>query len=189
MPRAQVPRREPVFHLETGRGGVAVEIAQQITAVGPEADDDHAVGSDVAGNPGQHDRFRSGRHEGQHIAREHRGIEWLLGQLQFGQIRNEPTRARMVLLRRLDQRGVRVHTDDLVPAGEQLGADPSWAATGVEYSRTAGEHRVDEPGFTRKIGAVGLHLAEPFDVPTGMIGVVFRDPTRRIAHGPTVARR
>src|SRR5680860_206829 len=93
----------------------------------------------------------------------------------------------MIGLGRLDQLPIGVDTDHDMPASGQFGANSSRPAAGIQHTRPAREHRIEQPGLPAKVHPLGGHPAEPFDVPLGMTDAVRRDPTRQLTHPTTVA--
>src|SRR5680860_1314340 len=93
----------------------------------------------------------------------------------------------MIGLGRLDQLPIGVDTDHDMPASGQFGANSSRPAAGIQHTRPAREHRIEQPGLPAKVHSLGGHPAEPFDVPLGVTDAVRRDPTRQLTHPTTVA--
>lgn len=93
------------------------------------------------------------------------------GEVEFGEVGDEPCRAGVFLLSSVDEDWVDVDTDDVVADTSKEAADTSRPASGVEHSGSAGDHCVDEACLAVEVVSVGGHGAEPFDVPGGMARV------------------
>ena len=182
-----------MFEVQAGGRGMGVEVGEGVAAIQAEPYDDETIVAQVCGNAGEHDTFGAWGEEGHDVAGEHRGVEQiplaLGGKIKFRQVGDEPGRAGMIGLGRLDQLPVGVDTDHNMPAGGQCGANPSRPAAGIQHARPPREHRIEQPGLPVKVHSLGGHPAEPLDVPLGMTGAVRRDPTRQLTHPTTVATR
>ena len=167
---------------QAGGVRVKVEVGQRVATICAEADHHDPIGPDVMGDPRQHASLGAGRDEGQHVAGHHHRIERVVDEGKVRQIGDEPARTAMIMLGRLDQRRIGVDADHVVTACEEFGPHPSRSAPGVENSRAARHHRIDQARLAAQIGAVGGQLPESLDVPAGMVVVVLADPARRGVH-------
>ena len=95
------------------------------------------------------------------------------GEVEFREVGDEPGGARVVVLGCGDQHRVDVDADDVVSCRGELASDTTGPASGVEHPGPSCSHRVDEACFAREVVAGGGHRPEPFDVPRGVIRVLF----------------
>ena len=180
-----------MLEFQTGGRGLGVEVGERVAAVQAEPHDDETVVAQVCSDASEHDTFGAGGKEGHHVADTQRGVErfrhTLRRQIKLSQVSDKPSRAGMIGPGCIDQLRIGVHTDHDMPACGQLGANSSRPTAGIQHTRPARQHRIEQPSLPAKVHSLGSHAAEPFEVPLGMTGAVRRDPTRQLTHPSTVA--
>ncbi len=153
---------------------------------------DEAVVGEVRARPPQHRGLGAGGEEHHHVAGEHDRVErlglTLRRQIEFAQIGDQPPRPRMIDLGGGDQFRVGIDADHVMADRVQVRADATGTATGVEDPGVATDHRIDEPALAGQIGTVGLHRAEPLDVPLAVPVLRVGHPSCRRSHATSVWR-
>ena len=123
----------------------------------------------------QHLCARRRREEAHDIARAHDGVESLSdaagGQVEVGQVADQPGGSGVVVVGSLDEGGVDIHADHGVAQVVEAATHASGAAARVQDACVAGDHRVDHPGFAVEVVTVGGHVAEALDVADRVTGV------------------
>ena len=86
-----------------------------------------------------------------------------------------------------DQRRIEIDADHLMPERRETSANSAGATSSVEDSRAARNHRIHKPSLAVEVLALGRHLLEPVDVPSGMPRVLLDHLQPNVcAHGATV---
>jgi hypothetical protein len=115
---------------------VSIEVSERVATIGTKAHDQDSVRSEVGRNRCKDSFLSTGGHERHHVASQNSAVEWLcqalLLEVELGKVGDQPPRTRVILSSCGDQLGVSVDPDDLVAALMQPGADPAWAAAGIE---------------------------------------------------------
>src|SRR6187431_383696 len=94
----------------------------------------------------------------------------------------------MIGFGRGDQFRVGIDADHVMADRVQVGADATRTAPRVEDPGVATDHRIDEPALAGQIGTVGLHGAEPLDVPLAVPVLRVGHPSCRHSHTTSVRR-
>ncbi|GAB2767841.1 hypothetical protein GCM10027020_20840 [Nocardioides salsibiostraticola] len=88
------------------------------------------------------------------------------GEIQLGQIGDDPRRVGMVGARCLDQQGIDVGSDHVVTKAGQVTAVSPGSAARVEEAGAARGQGVDETSLALEVLSVCGHLTEALDVVT-----------------------
>jgi hypothetical protein len=186
--RAQVPGREALAEHEPGRGGIGREVLEGVAAVEPEADDEPSLLCEVVGEMREgRAALRSGE-EGHHVARADLQVEplalpVLVAEVELGEVLHLPARAGMVGAGDLDEMGIQIHPDDVVPDPGEVAAQPAAAAARVEDPGAALGHGVEQPRLPDDVLPRGLDAAPALGIAPRVLGVAAQ------RSGPEVLRR
>lgn len=165
--------------------GVVEEVVECVVAVGAEPGDDPAAVVEVFSESREDWSSGVGVEECEDVAGANDDVESVGdaggGEVEFGEVVDEPGHVGMVVLCGGDEDRVDVDSHDVVAECGESCAGASGAAAGIEDACVAWCHGVDEAGFAVEVVAGGGHGAEPFDVPVGVSGVLFGegDPSVR----------
>jgi hypothetical protein len=125
---------------------VPVEVVKCIATISAKTHDEDAVRGEVSGYRGENVRLCVRSNEGHHVSRQNRAGEWLddamSGEVELGQVGDQPLRAGMILSGGGDQLRISVDPDDLVASLMEQGTDPTGAAAGIEDARPWREHGI-----------------------------------------------
>lgn len=193
--RSHIPSREKNIGSESCPRRVFEEFAERIPAPGAEPDNCPAVLAEMGAKAIENRNSCTGSKECHDVAGRHYEIERFVdtdrGEIEFGEILDDPSRTRMVLFGCRDEHGIDIDADDAVTGAMQIATGPSRATTGVEDVRPARGHSVDESSLTVHVGALTLELAEAFDVPVGMLWVLgdLLHPEAWFSHAAILADR
>lgn len=120
-------------------------------------------------------RACAGGEEGHDVSGADDRIEWIsetaTGQVEFGEITDEPLRAGMILLRGLDKDWVDIDPDYVVSRIGKVSADPAGSAAGIEDACATAHHGVHQTCFADDIVTGTFHGSETFDIPVGVLRV------------------
>lgn len=89
-------------------------------------------------------------------------------EIELDQVRDDPSRSRVVRARHGDKHGIDVNTDDVVSELGEVPAMSSWAAPGVEESRSSWRESIDQTCLPVEIITASSHLPEAVSVPPGV---------------------